>query len=184
MKLNEKRINSTTHYEGRIIKLCNDKVELPNGKQAYREYVLHPGGVCVAPVNHKGEVFLVKQFRYPYNEEILEIPAGKRDSKNEPPLDCGKRELKEELGLTAENYIFLGEFYPTPGYVDEVIYMYAAWGLTEGESSPDEDEFVEKHKMPISLLTEKILSGEIKDGKTQAAVLKTKILIDNGKIKL
>ena len=184
MNLEEKTINSKKLYNGRIISLFNDEVLLQNGKTASREFVKHPGGVCVVPINEKGEVFLVKQFRYPYGKEVLEIPAGKRDFKDEDPLACGKRELKEELGLTAQNYIFLGEFYPTPGYTDEVIYMYAAWGLSAGESSPDEDEFLKEQKIHISDLIEKIVSGEIKDGKTQAAVLKTKFLIEKGSINI
>lgn len=183
MKLFEKTIKSETVYKGRIINLLNDQIELPNGKTAFREYVKHPGGICVVPIGSDNEIYLVRQYRYPYSEEILEIPAGKRDSANEDPLEGGKRELKEELGLSAENYLFLGEFYPTPGYTDEVIYMYAAWGLTEGENCPDEDEFVEKVKIPLELLAEKILNGEIKDGKTQAAVLKVKALIEQKKIK-
>lgn len=183
MNLKENLVSSETIYNGRIINLLNDKIELPNGKEAFREYVKHPGGICVVPIGKNEEIYLVRQFRYPYGTEVLEIPAGKRDSANEEPLEGGKRELKEELGLTAENYLFLGEFYPTPGYTDEVIYMYAAWELSEGECDPDEDEFVEKVKIPLSVLTEKILNGEIKDGKTQAAVLKVKALIEQKKIK-
>lgn len=183
MKLFEKKVKSETVYKGRIINLLNDQIKLPNGKTAFREYVKHPGGICVVPIGPDNEIYLVRQYRYPYAEEVLEIPAGKRDSANEDPLEGGKRELKEELGLSAENYLFLGEFYPTPGYTDEVIYMYAAWNLLEGDNCPDEDEFVEKVKMPLSLLTEKILNGEIKDGKTQAAVLKVKALIEQKKIK-
>lgn len=183
MNLLEKTVKSETIYNGRIIKLLNDTIELPNGKEGFREYVKHPGGICVVPISRENEIYLVRQYRYPYGAEVLEIPAGKRDSAAEDPLEGGKRELKEELGLTAQNYFFLGEFYPTPGYTDEVIYMYAAWGLTEGENAPDEDEFVEKVKMPLESLTKKILTGEIKDGKTQAAVLKVKALIDSKIIK-
>ncbi len=184
MNLLEKTIKSETIYNGRIIKLLNDQIMLPDGNEAFREYVKHPGGICIVPIGKEKEVYLVRQYRYPYGTEVLEIPAGKRDSANEEPLEGGKRELKEELGLTAKNYYFLGEFYPTPGYTDEVIYMYAAWNLTEGENNPDEDEFVEKVSLPLNILVEKILNGEIKDGKTQAAVLKIKALIDSGKIKL
>ena len=183
MKLFEKRIKSEQIYKGRIINLFNDQIELPDGKTGFREYVKHPGGICVVPIGKNSEIYLVRQYRYPYGEEVLEIPAGKRDSADEEPLEGGKRELKEELGLTAQNYLFLGEFYPTPGYTDEVIYMYAAWNLLEGESCPDEDEFVEKVKMPLDLLTKKILNGEIKDGKTQAAILKVNALIEQKKIK-
>lgn len=183
MDLKEKKITSDHIYKGRIINLYNDKIKLPDGNEGYREYVKHPGGICVVPIGKENEIYLVRQYRYPYGEEVLEIPAGKRDSASEDTLEGGKRELKEELGLTAENFLFLGEFYPTPGYTDEVIYMYAAWGLTEGETSPDEGEFVEKVTVPLERLVEKILNGEIKDGKTQAAVLKVKALIENKTIK-
>ena len=183
MKLTEQKLNSEKLYSGRIINLFNDEIILPNGNTAFREYVKHPGGICVVPITEKGEVLLVRQYRYPYAEEIIEIPAGKRDS-GEEPLEGGKRELKEELGVEAENFTFLGEFYPTPGYTDERLYMFVATGLTFGEPSPDQDEFVAPEKYSLDILVEKIINGEIKDGKTQAAVLKVKHLIDNGLIKL
>lgn len=184
MNLKEERINSELIYDGRIIKLRNDKIKLPDGNTAYREYVRHPGGICVLPLTDKGEVMLVRQYRYPYGEEVLEIPAGKRDSADEDTLEGGKRELKEELGVEAEHFLFLGRFYPTPGYTDEVIYMYVAWGLKYGKTNPDEDEFLEGEKIPLDRLIELIMSGEIPDGKTQAAALKVKHLLDEGKIKL
>lgn len=180
MNLKEEKVSSTLHYDGRIIKVYNDEIILPDGNGAYREYIKHPGGICVVPITDKKEILMVRQYRYPYGEEVVEIPAGKRDSFTEDPLEGGKRELKEELGVTAENFLFLGKFYPTPGYTDEVIYMYAAWGLDFGETNPDEDEFLEGEKYPLDLLLEKIMAGEIPDGKTQTAVLKVKYLIDKG----
>ncbi len=178
MNLCEKQVKSEKLYSGRIISLFNDEIELPDGRPAFREYVKHPGGVCVVPVTEEGEVLLVRQYRYVYGREVVEIPAGKRDSFEEDTLEGGKRELKEELGIEADEFVFLGEFYPTPGYTDEVIYMYAAFGLRFGEARPDDDEFVESEKYHIDTLVDMILKGEIKDGKTQAAVLKTKILIE------
>ena len=182
MNLKEEKINSKLHYDGRIIKLFNDQIKLPDGNFAYREYVNHPGGVCVVPITDKGEVMLVRQYRYVYGKEIIEIPAGKRDAVEEDTLKGAKRELKEELGIEAENFVFLGELYPTPGYTDEVLYMYAATSLTFGETSPDEDEFVEPVKIHIDTLVDMIMSGEIRDAKTVAAVLKTKRLMDENKI--
>ena len=120
--------------------------------------------------------------RYVYGKEIIEIPAGKRDGKDEDTLVGAKRELKEELGIEAENFYFLGELYPTPGYTDEILFMYAATSLTFGETSPDEDEFIESEKIHIDTLVSMIMDGEIKDAKTVAAVLKTKKLLDEGKI--
>ncbi len=112
----------------------------------------------------------------------MEIPAGKRDSAAEEPLLCGKRELKEETGATAKKFIPLGELYPTPGYCGEIIWMFAATGLDFGQTCPDEDEFLEVEKIPLNKAVEMILNGEIKDAKTQAAVLKLKILKENGSI--
>ncbi len=179
MELKEKQLKSEQIYKGAIINLFLDDISLPDGNTAKREYVRHPGGICVVPVTDEGEIMLVRQYRYPYGEEVIEIPAGKRDSADEDPLEGGKRELKEELGITAEKFISLGTFYPTPGYTDEVIYMYAAFGLTFGETDPDEDEFVLPEKIKLEKLVDMIMAGEIPDGKTQAAVLKVAHLLKN-----
>lgn len=182
MNLEEKQLNYEYLYEGKIIKLRRDTALLPNGNTAIREVVEHNGGVCVAALTENNEVLMVRQFRYPYFENVLEIPAGKRDSKDENPLECGKRELREETGAIAQNFISLGELYPTPGYCGEVIWMYAATGLTFGENDLDDDEFLNLEKIPLEKAVDMIISGEIKDAKTQAAILKLKLLIDSGKI--
>lgn len=176
MNLAEKQLKADYIYKGKIINVRLDEAELPNGKTALREIVEHPGGVCVAALTDNNEILMVKQFRYPYFEVIPEIPAGKRNSLDEDPLLCGKRELREETGAEAEKFIFLGELYPTPGYCGEVIYMYAATGLSFGEQNPDDDEFLEVERVPLEKAVEMIMSGEIKDAKTQAAVLKIKLL--------
>ena len=181
MNLSEKQLAKKYVYNGKIINLRVDDALLPNGKTALREVVEHPGGVCVAALTDQDELLLVKQFRYPYMEEILEIPAGKRDKRDEAPLECGKRELREETGAVAGEFVFLGELYPTPGYCDEVIYIYAAKNLTFGATDPDDDEFLDVIKMPFNEALERVLSGEIKDAKTQTAVLKLKILKDSGR---
>ena len=121
------------------------------------------------------ELLFVRQFRYPYSEVVLELPAGKR-TPGEDPLLCGQRELTEETGASAANYVSLGQLYPSPGYCDEVIYMYLATDLTFGESHPDEDEFLEVERIPLTKAVEMVMSGEIVDSKTQAAVLKTYLL--------
>ena len=182
MNLEEKQLNSNYLYKGKVINLRSDEALLPNGKTAIREIVEHNGGVCVAALTDDNEVLMVRQFRYPYSQVILEIPAGKRDSKDEEPLQCGIRELKEETGAVAKNMIFLGELYPTPGYCGEIIWLYAATGITFENSNPDEDEFLSVEKIPLEDVVQMIMNGEIKDAKTQAAVLKLKILKDNGKI--
>ncbi len=181
MNLEEKTISQSYVFRGKVINMRVDEALLPNGKTAGREVVEHNGGVCVVALTENNEIFLVKQFRYPYGEIIYEIPAGKRDG-NEEPLACGIRELKEETGMTAEKFIPLGELYPSPGYCGEIIWMYAAVGLSAGECDPDEDEFLEAEKVPLERVIEMIMSGEIKDAKTQAAVLKLAELIRQGKI--
>lgn len=182
MNLEEKQLKAEYLYKGRIINLRRDEALLPNGNTALREVIEHPGGVCVAALTDNDEVLMVKQFRYPYSEVVLEIPAGKRDHKDENPLECGIRELKEETGATAKNFFFLGELYPSPGYVGEIIWMYGATELSFGETCPDEDEFLDVEKIPLDILVDRIMSGEIKDAKTQAAVMKLKFLKDTGKI--
>lgn len=184
MNLTEKTIGTEPIFSGKIIKVKKDTALLPNGQQAFREVVMHPGGVCVAALTDKGEVLAVRQFRYPYGEVLLEIPAGKRDIGGEEPLECGKRELKEETGATAEKYYPLGILYPSPGYCDEKIYMYAATGLSYGDTDPDDDEFLEVEKIPLEQFVDMILKGEVTDAKTQAAVLKLNALISKGEISI
>lgn len=179
MNLKEKQIEKNYIYNGKIINLRKDTALLPNNTRAIREVVEHKGGVCIAPLTDDNELIFVKQFRYPYMEEVLELPAGKRDSLDEEPLACGIRELKEETGATAQKLTFLGELYPTPGYCDEIIWLYLATGLTYGEQDPDEDEFLELYKIPLEKAVEMVMNGEIKDAKTQTAVLKIKLLKDN-----
>lgn len=180
MELTEKRIDGEYKFRGRVINLRVDRALLPDGSVAGREVIEHNGGVCVAALTDSDEVLLVRQFRYPYGETVLEIPAGKRDSADEDPFECGKRELKEETGATADEFRFLGRLYPSPGYCGEIIWMYAAKGLHYGEQKTDDDEFLAVEKYPLDTLTEMILNGEITDAKTQAALLKLKILHDRG----
>ena len=178
MNLEEKQLSFDYKFKGRIINLRVDEALLPNGATATREVVEHNGGICVVPITEKGEVLMVEQYRYPYGEVILEIPAGKRDG-NEEPLEGGKRELREETGAVAENYTFLGELYPTPGYCGEVIYMYLATGLSFGETDPDDDEFLNVKKIPLEKAVDMIMKGEIKDAKTQTAILKVERMLKN-----
>ena len=182
MNLKETTKSQEYMFKGRIINLRRDVAILPDGSEANREVVEHNGGVCVLPLTENNEIIFVKQFRYPYMEELLDIPAGKRDSKDEDPLSCGKRELREETGAESDNFVFLGELYPSPGYVNEVIYMYYADNLTYGECDPDDDEFLDLVKIPFDKAVEMVVSGEIKDAKTQAAVLKVAYLKANNKI--
>lgn len=181
MKLTEKTISASYIFKGRIINLRVDKAELPNGNIADREVVEHPGGVCVAALTEDDCLLFVRQFRYPYGEELLELPAGKRDP-GEEPLATGKRELKEETGCTAKHFRSLGRVYPTPGYIDEVIYLYLATDLTQGKTNPDEDEFLEIEKIPLTDAVRMVMEDTFTDAKTQIAVLKIWQLRQNGEI--
>ena len=181
MNLEEKTLKQQYIYKGRIINMRVDEAQLPDGGKAKREVVEHNGGVCVVALTDTDEIFMVRQFRYPYMEVIYEIPAGKRDG-NEAPITCGIRELREETGMTADEFIPLGELYPSPGYCGEIIWLYAAKGLHEGKTDLDEDEFLEAEKFPLKTAVDMILNGEIKDAKTQAAVLKVAELKRRGKI--
>ncbi len=180
MNLNEKQLDFEYIFKGKVINLRLDTAELPNGKTAKREIIEHNGGVCVAAITENDELLMVRQFRYPYNEIILELPAGKRDSLSEDPLECGKRELREETGAKAQDYISLGELYPTPGYCGEIIWLFAAKNLTFGDLDPDDDEFLSVEKIPFNTAVEMVLNNEIKDAKTQTAILKLKLLKEKG----
>ena len=177
MNFKEETLTREYRFRGRIINLRTDTVRLPSGGEAGREVVEHPGGVCVAPLTDDGDLLFVRQYRYPYEEVVLELPAGKRDRDGEDPLACGKRELLEETGATARDYRFLGRVYPTPGFCDEVIYLYLAQKLSFGTAQPDEDEFVEVERIPLEQAVTMVMKGEITDAKTQIAVLKTARLL-------
>ena len=176
MELFEKQTSSKQIFDGIVVKLFVDSIELPNGKPATREVVRHPGAVCVIPVTDDGEVIMVKQFRYPFGKVLLEIPAGKLEP-NEDPLDAARRELEEESGVVAERVDFMGELYTTVAFTDEKIYTYIATGLTYKDSHPDEDEFVEVERVPLKRLVEMVMNGEIKDSKTQVAILKAEKIL-------
>ncbi len=171
MNLTEHTLSQEYKFKGRIINLRVDKAQLPNGATATREVVEHPGGVCIAALTAENELLFVRQFRYPYGEVIPELPAGKL-TPGEDPLECGKRELKEETGAVAERYVSLGKLYPSPGYCGEIIWMYLATGLSYGEQNPDEDEFLEVERIPLEQAAQLVLDNRIDDAKTQAAVLK------------
>lgn len=183
MELIEKPLEQEYIYNGKIVNLRVDVARLPNGRKAKREVVEHPGGVGIVALTENEEVLLVKQFRYPYMEVISEIPAGKLE-KGEDPFESGKRELKEETGATAERYMDLGKFYPTPGYCGEIIHLYLALDLSFGEQNLDDDEFLNVERVPLREAAEDVLSGKIRDGKTQAAVLKTLMLLERGDINI
>jgi ADP-ribose pyrophosphatase len=179
--MTERRIDGGEVYSGKILHVMVDRVELPNGKEATREYVGHPGAVCIVPINDRGEVLCVRQYRYTHGRVFLEIPAGKlEEGENDRPA-AALRELREETGARCESLTYIGDFIPSPAILGEVISMYIAEGLTMGETDPDDDEFIDVEAIPLDRLAEMCVSGEIKDGKTIAAVLKAKYILDKRK---
>lgn len=174
--LTEKQIGSERIYTGKILDFYRDTVELPNGHSATRELVRHNGAVAIVPLLDDGRVIIEHQFRYPHEEVIVEIPAGKLDGPDEVPEDAARRELKEETGVEAKELIPLGPFYPTAAYSSETIWMYLAKGLTFGEQKLDDDEFLNIETMPLKDLVQDILDGKVPDGKTQAAILRVWVM--------
>ena len=171
MHLQENTLKSDVIYEGPIFTITHDTVELENGNRTIRDVLLHHGGVCVIPVTENNEIFLVKQFRYPFRTVTREVPAGKLE-KGENHAECGKRELLEETGCTCTEYIYLGEMYPTPAYNSEITHMYLARGLSFEKQNLDPDEFLDVEKIPLSDAVKLVMDGKIKDGKTQIVILK------------
>ena len=171
MKLEETKISSQEIFNGVAIHLFKDEILLPNGHTGIREIIRHPGAVCVLPLTDDGDVIFVNQFRYALNKVTLEVPAGKLE-KGEDPKEAALRELSEETGLTAKNIVHIGDLYTTPALIDEVIHMYIATDLTQGEQHLDYDEFVNTLKIPLSKAVDMVMDGEIKDSKTQTVILK------------
>lgn len=168
----EKQLEREEIYDGAVLHVVKDKILLPDGNTSYREFCLHKGAVAVIPITENNEAIMVRQFRYAHHREFLEIPAGKLDYIGEIPLEAAKRELREETGASASKYTYLGVLDTTPALIDEKIHMYMAEGLTYGECDPDDDEFLSVHRIPLKDLLNMVMSGEIRDGKTQIAVLK------------
>ncbi len=180
-KFEEKTISSEFIFDGKVVHLYKDKVRLPDGNESVREYVKHIGAVAVVPITAENEVICVRQYRYAIGRMLLEIPAGKLDSKDEIPEEAARRELREETGAVSAKLTYLGKFFSSPAILDECIHIYLAEELEMGDTDPDDDEFLEVVKIPIDTLAHMICSGEIIDGKTQAGVLKALNIIKKRK---
>lgn len=178
MDLKETMVSSQTIFEGKIIKVTLDQARLPDGSLAPREVVYHPGGVAVLALDDDNTVYLVKQYRYPIQQLLLELPAGKLDHGVEENVLLGaQRELSEETGLEAAEWTYLGHTLASPGFCDEALHMYLARGLTRKGQHLDEDEFLDVVTMPFGQLVEQVMDGTITDGKTVSTTLKVKVLL-------
>ncbi len=158
-------------FDGKIIRLEHWTVKLPNGSLALREVACHPGASAVVALDDAGNVILVRQYRAPVGRLTLEIPAGKFDHPGEDPLLCAQRELSEETGFTADTWQKLTELETTPGFCNERIHIYLAKGLKQGDTHPDEDEFVATTRMPLSQAVAMVMDGTLRDGKTALAIM-------------
>ena len=171
MDLTEHSISSRTVYQGGLLHVKKDEVRLPDGETSGREWITHPGASAIVPVDAEGQVVLVRQFRFPAGREFWEVPAGKLDARGEDPLVAARRELAEEVQLTAERWTRLGTTYPAIGYSDEVIHLFLAEGLQPSDETTDDDEFVEPFRIPLERAVEMARRGEIQDGKSCVALL-------------
>lgn len=176
MNFEEKTISTETIYDGKIIKVRREQVELPDGRRAERELVGHYGGVGVIAVDENNEVFMVSQYRIAAKSMMLEIPAGKLEY-GENPLECGKRELIEETGYRAKEFTHLGEYYATPGYCEEKLNIYLARDLEFVGQNLDDGEFLNVKKYSLDELYKKVMQNEIYDAKTAIAILKAKEIL-------
>ncbi|AKN34041.1 ADP-ribose pyrophosphatase [Clostridium carboxidivorans P7] len=171
MQFEEKTLLNENIYKGKIIEVNLKTVELPNGKEAKREIVNHPGGVAILAYKDKDTILLVEQFRKPLERNLLELPAGKIERGEEPKI-CGIRELEEETGYKANKFSYLGKIVTSPGFCDEYIYLYKAEDLYKGNTGlQDEDEFINVKELKIDIVKEMIKKGEIIDAKTISAFM-------------
>ncbi|MCL2125853.1 MAG: NUDIX hydrolase [Oscillospiraceae bacterium] len=169
----EKQVETKTVYRGLIVNIRSDVAEIQNGNRVPREVVEHPGGVGIVPVTADNKVLMVRQYRYPMEEELLEIPAGKLDECEEP-VDCAIRELSEETGCTAGRIVDLGAIYPSPGFCKETLFLFLALDLQEGAMHLDDDELLSVEAVEISELMELIMANKLPDAKSIIGIMKAK----------
>jgi ADP-ribose pyrophosphatase len=173
---------SKSVFEGKILHVFVDDINLPNGGKGFREYIKHIGAVAVLPLTDDGNVICVRQYRYAVGKVTIEIPAGKLDASDEDPRKAALRELREETGARCKSLEPLGMYLASPAILDEKINLYLARGLDFGETDPDDDEFIDVVQIPLSEMVDRVMSGEILDGKTQLAVLKVNELLRREKM--
>lgn len=167
----EKKISSEKIFDGVLLHVFKDEVELPNGKKAVREWIKHPGASSVIPLLPDNQIILVRQFRYPVGQVTLEVPAGKLDVEGEDPVQCAERELSEETGYTAGKIWKLTTIATTVGFTNEYIHLYAATDLTPGKQHTDADEFINTVKIPLTAALHMVETGKIIDSKSVISIL-------------
>lgn len=171
MEFKEKTLDSQMMYDGRIIKVYKDNVELADGKKSFREVVRHSGGVVILAIKDYDKILLVKQYRYPIGEIVLELPAGKLE-KGEDPFEAAKRELEEETGYCANKWTDLGYINTSPGFSDEKLYLYLAQDLEYTHCHPDEGEIIQAFEYKYDDVLKMIDNGEINDAKTICGLMR------------
>ena len=178
-KLTEKQISREEIFHGVALHVVRDEILLPDGTRSVREISLHNGAAAVIPILDDGRVIMERQFRYAHGRVMLEIPAGKLDTPDEPPLEGAKRELYEETGAVADKYTYLGSIAPSPALINEVIHIFMAENITLGESHLDKGEFLDVEYFSLDELFDMVMNGEITDAKTQIAILKAREMLKN-----
>ncbi len=171
MDMTEKTFSSQLVFDGKIMKVYLDEIEMPDGRHAPREILRHSGGVCCAVLNDRDEIAFVRQYRYVYGEVVTELPAGKLEP-GEDPFDAIKREVREEIGATGTEWREMGKLYPTPGYCGEIIHLYACRLSSTDVPQPDDDEILETMWVPFDEAVQMVLDGKLPDSKTQTLILK------------
>lgn len=170
LSFEEKTVDSKLIFEGKIVKLKVDDIRLPDGSMGFREVIEHSGAAAILAITEEKKIIMVRQFRYPIKQELIEIPAGKVEP-GEDPLDCAKRELEEETGYVAEDFKLLAKYYTSVGFSNELLYLYLATGLTKSSSRPDQDEFLEVVEYDMARVREILEQEPILDSKTLIAFL-------------
>ena len=169
--LAEQKKHSEKVFTGELLHVFKDEAILPDSSTGRREWIQHPGACAVVPMFGNGDCVLIQQFRYPAQQLFWEVPAGKIDF-SEDPISTAKRELKEETGYRAEQWTYIGHFYPAIGYADEIIHIYLAEELTQGAQNTDKDEFLSIYRVSFKEVLNMIDSGEINDAKTISSIIR------------